>query len=225
MGISCDGHLILNVEDVRQNWLHMIRGAHKFDDFLKEIPEAESRLSSVLSGIHITNRKFRPNVMVQSYIQHLRKLTLVLEDYKLFKGYSIDWPKSLENFKLVVEGDAGPLMVSPTGQFIAPASCPATLLIDFIKENMELAERLLSLYESNKSKETEFVNFCLDEFDLESIQKDDNVTPDKMIECCKNLLKNKDPLKDLFKGCRLKISHYYSAQSDGEIYIPWNWIL
>lgn len=42
--------------------------------------------------------------------------------------------------------EAGPLMVSPTGQFIVPSSCPASILVNFISENLEEASRLLEEY-------------------------------------------------------------------------------
>lgn len=37
-------------------------------------------------------------------------------------------------------------MVSPTGQFIAPASCPGTLLVSFISEHMVEAAQRMSDY-------------------------------------------------------------------------------
>lgn len=43
--------------------------------------------------------------------------------------------------------EAGPLMLSPTGQFIVPSSCPAFLLITFISEHLDEASRLLQRYQ------------------------------------------------------------------------------
>ena len=43
---------------------------------------------------------------------------------------------------------AGPLMLSPTGQIIAPSSCPPWLLVNFITENMEEAWHRIKAYES-----------------------------------------------------------------------------
>lgn len=38
--------------------------------------------------------------------------------------------------------EAGPLCVSPTGQFIAPSTCPGTILVDFLSCHMnEAAEK------------------------------------------------------------------------------------
>jgi len=44
--------------------------------------------------------------------------------------------------------EAGPLMLSPTGQFIVPSSCPSFLLVNFITENLE--EAMKRLYHYNK---------------------------------------------------------------------------
>lgn len=42
--------------------------------------------------------------------------------------------------------EAGPLMLSPTGQFIVPASCPACVLVDFISKQLEEASHRLEQY-------------------------------------------------------------------------------
>lgn len=42
---------------------------------------------------------------------------------------------------------AGPLMLSPTGQILAPSSCPPWLLVNFITENMEEAKKMIKDYE------------------------------------------------------------------------------
>lgn len=37
--------------------------------------------------------------------------------------------------------EAAPLMVSPTGQFITPATCPGTILVDFLTTHMNEARQ------------------------------------------------------------------------------------
>lgn len=44
--------------------------------------------------------------------------------------------------------EAGPLMVSPTGQFIAPATCPGSILVDFLTTNMDEAAQKSKEYET-----------------------------------------------------------------------------
>jgi len=38
-------------------------------------------------------------------------------------------------------------MLSPTGQFIVPSSCPAFLLVNFLTANLEKAKQVLEKYE------------------------------------------------------------------------------
>lgn len=38
-------------------------------------------------------------------------------------------------------------MVSPTGQFIVPASCPGFLLVNFITDNLVIAKEKMILYQ------------------------------------------------------------------------------
>lgn len=44
--------------------------------------------------------------------------------------------------------EAGPLMISPTGQIIIPSTCPGSLLIDFITTNLEEAAEKQRIYQS-----------------------------------------------------------------------------
>ena len=67
----------------------------------------------------------------------------------------------------MVEGNAGPLMLSPSGQFITPSSCPISLLVSFITDNLEEARDRLDKHriavEEEKhaiAKCTEKVTFC-----------------------------------------------------------------
>lgn len=42
----------------------------------------------------------------------------------------------------IIYSEAGPLCVSPTGQFIVPSTCPGTILVDFLASHMnEAAEK------------------------------------------------------------------------------------
>lgn len=49
-----------------------------------------------------------------------------------------------DHFKLrkCIYSEAGPLCVSPTGQIIAPSTCPGTILVEFLTNHMnEAAEK------------------------------------------------------------------------------------
>lgn len=66
---------------------------------------------------------------------------------------------------------------------------------------------------------------CLEVLQLSALLKEDNVTPDLMIKCCKKLLEYDYELKQYTIGLRLNISTYYSVLTDGLVCIPWNFEL
>ncbi|RWS14545.1 T-cell activation inhibitor-like protein [Dinothrombium tinctorium] len=224
-GVGLNGEVLLNVEDVRQNWLNFIRSMHKYDEMLMLLPLLEKELSETLNGIKLVHRKFGPSILIQNYIQHLRKFIGILKDYKIRNEFPREMPNDLKNLRLVLEGDAGPLMLSPTGLFIAPSSCPAKVFIEFLVNHINEAQKLVDNYEAIKSYEVAITDEAMHLLELQSIQKDDNVTPNLMIECCRNLIKHREYLKKYFSGSHLRISHYYSVLHDGTICIPWNWKL
>ncbi|KAL1458767.1 hypothetical protein WDU94_008883 [Cyamophila willieti] len=163
--------------------------------------------------------------MAKDYENNLRRLTTSLSDYQGRYGYPKSWPLNLSSYKLVVESEAGPLMVSPTGQFIVPASCPPSLLVNFITEHLEEAENLLNLYGTNKHIERDLHARLMSALSLVSLQKDDSVHPALMIQSCTNLLQNQARLKPLLVRSSIRVTTFYSVMSDGEISIPWNWKL
>ncbi|KAJ9600978.1 hypothetical protein L9F63_000873, partial [Diploptera punctata] len=224
-GVNLDGNIMLNSGEVRHNWLDLIKNVHKQDAVLFRIPAFERAVSRVLLDIKVVRRKFQPKVMAKQYENQLRRLTTSLSDHQGRMGYPKDWPSSLSDYELVVETEAGPLMLSPTGQFIVPSSCPAFLLVAFITQHLEEAASLLGRYQTNKYVERELHERCIAEFELAALQKDDNITPDLMIDCCNRLLQHKTLLSPNLKGVHLWVTNYYSVLSDGEMCIPWNWKL
>lgn len=150
----------------------------------------------------------------------------------------------MSNFHLVVEGEAGPLMLSPSGQFITPSSCPISLLVSFITANLDEARSRLDHHVADVKQEKALISDCLHtviffrfthtsilfinglflifQFELLSLDKDDNVTPSECSKCCQQLLKQIDYLRPFLRHGRVRITHYYSLLSDGEMCIPWN---
>ncbi|CAG2059288.1 unnamed protein product [Timema podura] len=224
-GVSLDGAVMLSSGEVRNNWLDFLKNVHKQDAALLRIPAFERAVSQVLRNIQVVRRKFQPKVMANIYENHLRRLTTSLSDYQGQRGYPKHWPQSLDHFELVVETEAGPLMVSPTGQFIVPASCPAFLLVAFITSNLDQATERLLHYKSNKHVERSLHARCVSQLGLSALQKDDNITPDLMIAFCERLIAHSDELAPLLSGVRLWVTHYYSVLSDGDMCVPWNWKL
>ncbi|KOB67598.1 hypothetical protein OBRU01_19509, partial [Operophtera brumata] len=92
-------------------------------------------------------------------------------------------PDSLTKYEIVVEPEAGPLMVSPTGQFIAPSSCPAEELVKFIANHLDEATQLLTEYSINKHVEKALYKEVKERFGLLELHKDDSITPALMILC------------------------------------------
>lgn len=135
--------------------------------------------------------------------------------------------------------EAGPLMVSPTGQFIAPATIPGFMLVDFITCNLEEAKEKARLYiryvlfcclwidslipvlYSNKIIEEQLFSKCIQHFNLKNLSKDDSVTPDKMIKSLGNLLQQAHSNENL-QNIHLNITNYYSILTDGTVCIPWD---
>lgn len=220
-GVSLDGHIMLNSGEVRHNWLDLIKNIRSHDVALLRIPSFERAVSQVLRDIKVVRRKFMPKVVAGEYEKHLRQLMTNISDYHGFRGYPDSWPQSLKDHQIVVETEAGPLMVSPTGQFIVPSSCPGFLLVSFITENLKMAAQRTEEYNTHKHIERFLHALCLKELNLAGLRKDDNVTPELMIKSCELLLKHKADLS-LLKNLHLNISTYYSLLSDGVVCIPWN---
>lgn len=99
----------------------------------------ENTLSQVLRDIKIARRKFMPETLAQHYSSHLSRVITSVLDFLAKDKFPESWPETLKDYELVVESEAGPLMVSPTGQLILPSTCPGFLLVDFISKNIEEA--------------------------------------------------------------------------------------
>ncbi|CAK9795028.1 T-cell activation inhibitor, mitochondrial [Anthophora quadrimaculata] len=224
-GISLEGSVILNSGEVRHNWLDLIKNIQKYDVVLLRLPAFEKAVSQVLLNIKVGRRKFMPKVMVSQYERQLRQLTTTLSDYRGRRNFPKVWPVDLSSYEIVIEAEAGPLMLSPTGQFIVPSSCPSFLLVNFITENLEEATKRLHHYNNIKYVERELHDKVVQELGLIVLNKDDSITPDLMIQCCERLLLHKNVLAPLLNDVMLWVTHYYSVMSDGVLCIPWDWKL
>lgn len=222
-GVSFEGGVVLSTSEVRNQWLKMIVKLPEQDAVLERIPGMRRAVSNALRDIKVTHRKYQSYVLLENYIQHLRRLVTALGDYRGRDAFPKTWPESLSSLELVVESAAGPLMLSPTGQILAPSSCPPWLLVNFITENMELAEKTINDYQSIRDREKQLYEQCKNELGLEFLEKDDSVMPAMMIECLERLLKDAYRLSPLLTGARLWVTHYYAVMLDGEVCIPWEW--
>uniref|UniRef100_W8C7D8 T-cell activation inhibitor, mitochondrial n=2 Tax=Ceratitis capitata TaxID=7213 RepID=W8C7D8_CERCA len=218
-GVSLEGHIMLFTGDVLTSWIDFIKNIPQHDEFLKRIPLYENTLSQVLRNIKIGRRKFMPKQQAREYAAHLNKVTTTLGDYLTVNKYPKAWPATLSDYEIVIESEAGPLMVNPTGQLIAPATCPGFMLIDFITTNLNLAKERTEKYQTQKMVEQQLTAKCIQQLRLQSLTKDDSVTPDKMIETMTKLVKYND---QQFKDLNLHVTNYYSVLADGIVCIPWD---
>ena len=131
-GMSLEGQIILYTGEVRSNWLKVIRNVPNFEASLKNIPLVEKALSQNLRGIKIRRRPNQPLKLVENYKQQLMQLVTNISDYLSKNKFPKHWPDSLEEFEICVDNESCPLMLSSTGQFIVPSSCPGFLLVPFI---------------------------------------------------------------------------------------------
>lgn len=223
-GIGLDGQIVLSIEDVRNSWLDLIRSIKDFDPYVIRLPVEEKILSDLLRGISIV----RPNniQIAKKYVNQLTKFSKTIYRYvenntTIFPEV---WPQSLGEYRLIVESDSGPLMLSKEGYFIVPASCPASLFVRFITDNLSKASQTLRMDEKNLMKEKRIIDECIVVFGLEGLDKDENIIPEQMIDFGQRLLSMKDHFRPYLKGLHVRVSMYYSVLHDGQICVPFNFI-
>ncbi|KAG5674569.1 hypothetical protein PVAND_004523 [Polypedilum vanderplanki] len=218
-GVSLEGDVHLFTGDVQNNWLELFKNIPQHEVYLKTIPMYENTLSKVLLDIKITRRKFMPKIMAKSYSSHLSRVVTTLLDYLSKNKYPEVWPSKLKDYELVVESESAPLSVGITGQFLLPSACPAFLIVDFITKNLEEAKIRKIAYNKHKHIEKSLRKQCKEKFKLQTLLKDDNITPEMMIECMEKLIRI-DDLK--LNNLNLHITNYYSILQDGTVCIPFN---
>lgn len=224
-GMSLDGQIILYTGEVRSNWLNVIRNIPNFEKSLESIPLVEKALSQNLREIRIVHRKNQPLRLVDDYKNQLKKLVTNVSDFLTKQKLPEKWPDSMQEFQLCVDNESSPLTLSPTGQFIVPASCPGFLLIPFITENLAKARKMMAKVDENKMAELELSIKCINELGLIQLERDDSLETEAMIQSCQRLLKAAPNIRHLTHGNHIVVTRYYSVNSDGVICIPWNWKL
>lgn len=73
----------------------------------------------------------------------------------------------------------------------------------------------------NKYIEKDLHKACIENLRLNTLIKDDSISPDMMIDCMQRLLKiGNSKLK--LNNLNINVTNYYSILSDGTVCIPWN---
>lgn len=141
-------------------------------------------------------------------------------------AFPAHWPSSLADYRLVVEADSGPLMLSNSGYFIVPASCPASLFVRFLSENLHRASRRSEreAEERKASRERSSVEEVRSVFGLAALDKDENILGEQMISFCERLLADAEHLRPYLRGLHIRVSMYYCVLADGQICVPFNFI-
>ena len=95
------------------------------------------KLSSSFLCEAASDNFFSASVNVQNYRLRLRQLITSMGDYLTTRSLPLAWPASLSHLQMCVVTESCPLMVTPEGHILVPASCPGFLLTEFLSENMK----------------------------------------------------------------------------------------
>ncbi len=223
-GVSLEGDIVLFSGEVRSNWLNVIKRAPNAAPTLRAIPFVEKSLSQSLRGIRVVRRHNQPITLVDDYRARLRRLLTTIGDYRSVSRFPEDWPKSMSEFRMCVETESSPLMLSPEGVFIVPANCPSFLLTSFFSENLDEARSMTLAARTARREERDLTSKCQSELGLIELGRADGVDAASMIECCVRLLQRAHGLRHLTHGNSLMVTQYYAVLADGMVCIPWDWV-
>lgn len=82
---------------------------------------------------------------------------------------------------------------------------------------------ILCICFSLKMIEDEVIQQCQDKLGFSHLEKDLNISPAQMTQCCERLMDNADEITTYMEGIRVRVTQYYSVTDDGLVCIPWNW--
>ena len=76
---------------------------------------------------------------------------------------------------------------------------------------------------SLRMMEEEVIQQCQDKLGLTDLEKDLNISPAQMTQCCERLMDQADDISVYMEGIRVRVTQYYSVTDNGLICLPWNW--
>ena len=156
-------------------------------------------------------------------------------DYFRMRSLPSHWPETLSDLEMCIVTESCPLMVTPEGQILVPASCPGLFLVDFITKNMQginvtlnydhhclvskkyrilsmihqffytVAKQNLEQAESQKKEEDNLIIRCINELGLIQLDRDDSISSEAMIKSCQRLLSNASDIRYDFRSYILNI--------------------
>lgn len=71
--------------------------------------------------------------------------------------------------------------------------------------------------------EEEVIEQCQDKLGLTDLEKDLNISPAQMTQCCERLMDQADDISVYMEGIRVRVTQYYSVTDNGLMCLPWNW--
>lgn len=221
-GVSLSGEVCLNHTDVPQVWLMRLSSVPAYDAVIERLPYMEQELSRLLCHIKIRRRERHHIVMAEEYEVLLNKILNTMrrnQDLvrRMFRS------GDLSRLEMVVEGSSAPLTLTNLGQYLIPVSMPGSMIVDFIAKTQQQAEERLKDAISLKMIEDEVIQQCQDKLGLIHLEKDLNISPAQMTQCCERLMDNADEITTYMEGVRVRVTQYYSVTDDGLVCIPWNW--
>ena len=95
-------------------------------------------------------------------------------------------------------------------------------MVRFITKHLSESRSLMATIEARNLEESSLIIRCVNELGLIQLDRDDSLSSEAMIDCCRRLLSSASFIRHLTHGNHLVVTRFYSVMSDGRICIPWN---
>ncbi|XP_038076716.1 T-cell activation inhibitor, mitochondrial-like [Patiria miniata] len=227
-GVSREGHVMLSNKNVEQQWLAFLSSLPQQMKILDHLSVAERQLSDFLGGSLRLSRHCCRNLMpAQTYLALLHKMSGGLQRYRRTVEGERDCQRIsrglLADVEINVVGDSGRMYVSSRGALHVTASSQPPELINFLLDNGFRVKDIRRHHQRYLLEEIAAIQACVEELDLTALTKDDSVTAEEMVSCCKRLTENPLELGVSLRDASIRVGHVYMVLWGGELCIPWNW--
>ncbi len=225
--VTREGYVMLSSKDVEHHWLAFLSSLPRQMKILCSLSSAERHLSDALGGITITRECSLYAMPAVIYLSLLKKLSNALRRF----SQTVEGQRSLQrirrgalaNVEMNITSDSGRLSAFSDGTLHVTASAQPLDLIDFLLENKHKVKYMKRKHQRYLLEEVAAIQSCIEELNLAGLTKEDSVTAEEMVSCCKRLVDNPVELGVSLNDTRLCIGHIYTTLWGGELCIPWNW--
>ncbi|XP_022083944.1 T-cell activation inhibitor, mitochondrial-like isoform X2 [Acanthaster planci] len=227
-GVSREGDVMLCIKSVEQQWLAFLSSLPQQMKVLDHLSVAEQQLSDLLGGsLRLSRRCCRNPMPAPAYLGLLRKMIAGLQRYRQTVEGQRDCQRIsrglLANVEMNVVSDSGRMYVSSRGALHVPASSQPPDLISFLLDNGFRVKDLKRHYQRKLLEEIAVVQTCVEELDLATLTKEDSVSTEEMMLCCRRLMESPAELGASLQDTSILVGHVYMVLWGGELCIPWNW--